>query len=112
MPENPQTKMWFWVSVSSITIIIFILWAWATKISLASFSWKKTPEAELVEKGKKDWRAIFDAKETTRQSEQMKLQLKNILNKITTEASSSTPAATSTSNINTTTSSTVTTSSQ
>lgn len=96
MPENPQAKMWFWIGVSSITVIIFALWAWATKISLASFNWKKTPEAQLIEKSKENWRAVFDTKETTQQSEQMKLQLKEVLNRITAEANSSTRATSTT----------------
>lgn len=103
--------MWFWIGVSSITVIIFILWAWATKISLASFSWKKTPEAELIEKSKENWRAVFDAKETARQSEQMKLQLKNIIDKIASEADSTSSTAANSSTI-LTNSSTLTTSSQ
>lgn len=105
MPENPQAKMWFWIGVSSITVIIFVLWAWATKISLATFSWKKTPEARLIEKSKEDWREVFDAKETARQNEQIKLQLKKIVDKIAAEANltSSSTANTSSILINSTT---------
>lgn len=98
MPENPQAKMWFWIGVSSITVIIFVLWAWATKISFSTFSWKKTPEAKLIEKSKENWRAVFDAQETARQSEQIKSQLKKIINKISaeTDSTSSTVANSST----------------
>ena len=108
MPENPQvtaarrdpataaTKMWFWIGVSSITVIIFILWAWAAKINLTSFNWKKTPEAQLIEKSKEDWRAIFNNEESARQNRQVKSQIKEALNKIMAEANSSTPAASTT----------------
>ena len=111
MPENPQAKMWFWIGVSSITIIIFVLWAWATKISLASFNWKKTPEADLIAKSKEEWRAVFNAKETAQQSERMKLQIKNAINTIIAEMNTTT-GNTSTTSVNTTTESTITTSLQ
>lgn len=109
--ENPKAKMWLWIGVSVITAIILVLWGWATSISLSSFSWEKTPEKKLVEKSQNDWDTLFNNEEARIKNEQMKLQIKNILNIIITEVNTTT-SATSTINVNTTNSSTLTTSSQ
>ncbi len=101
--------MWLWIGVSSITAIILVLWGWATSISLSSFTWEKTPEKKLVEKSQSDWDALFNNEKERIKNEQMKLQIKNILNTIATEINSS--SATSTINITTNTS-TINTSTQ
>ncbi len=102
--ENPKAKMWLWIGVSSITAIILVLWGWATSISLASFSWEKTPEKKLVEKSQNEWDTLFNNEQTRIKNEQMKLQIKNILNTIADEVNITT-GTTSTPNINTATSS-------
>jgi hypothetical protein len=106
--ENPAAKMWLLIGVSAITVIILVLWGWAASIPLSSFSWDKTPEKKLVEKSQNNWDALFNNKESQIKNEQMKLQIKNILNTITAEVNTMT-GVTSTTNTNTTTSSTVST---
>ncbi len=100
---NAAAKKWLWILVSAFTIIIVVLWGWATKISLASFSWNKTPEKQLIDTGKEEWRAIFDDEGARLKNEKLKLQLKNIVNQIVTEANSAN-TTTSTTIINATTS--------
>ncbi len=107
--ENPAAKMWLWIGVSVITVIILVLWGWATSISLASFSWDKTPEKKLVEKSQNDWNTLFNNEEARIKNEQMKLQIKNILNTISAQSNST--STSSTTNF-ITTSSTINTSSQ
>ena len=92
--ENRAAKMWLWIGVSSITAIILVLWGWATSISLSSFTWEKTPEKKLVEKSQSDWDALFNNEKERIKNEQMKLQIKNILNTIATEINSSSATST------------------
>lgn len=91
---NEAAKKWLWILVSTFTIIILVMWGWATKISLAAFSWNKTPEKKLIDNSKTEWDALFDNEATRIKNERLKLQLKNLVNKIVTEANSSTPATT------------------
>lgn len=99
---NAAAKKWLWIWVSTFTIIIVALWGWATKISLSSFNWNKTPEKKLVENSKTEWNTLFNDENTRIKNEKLKLQLKNLVNQIITEANSSTPATTTT-DINTNT---------
>lgn len=105
-PENPTAKMWLWIGVSVIGAIILVLWGWATSISLASFSWEKTPEKKLIEKSRSDWNTLFNDEKSRIKNEQLKSQIKNILNTIIAEVNTTT-GATSTTGINTTNSSTL-----
>ncbi len=109
-PENPKAKMWLWIGVSAISAIILVMWGWATSISLSSFSWAKTPEKKLIENSKNDWNELFNNRESQIKNEQLKLQIKNIINTIVAEANSTTMSA-STTGTATTTTSTITTSS-
>ena len=95
--ENRTAKMWLWIGVSVFTAIILVLWGWAISIRLSSFSWDKTPEGKLVQTSKTDWNTLFNNEETRIKNEQLKLQLKNLLNKITTETGSPTSTTSSTS---------------
>ncbi len=100
---NAAAKKWLWILVGGFTIIIVVLWGWATKISLSSFSWSKTPEKKLIENSKTEWDALFNDEATRTKNEKLKLQLKNIVNQIITEANN-TSSTTSTITINTATS--------
>ena len=93
-PENPKAKMWLWIGVSVITAIILVLWGWATSISLSSFSWDKTPEKKLVEKSQSDWETLFNNEETRIKNEQMKIQIKNLLNVIAAQSNSTSTTST------------------
>ena len=101
-PENPKAKMWLWIGVSIFTAIILVLWGWATSINLASFNWNKTPEKKLVEKSQNDWNELFNDEKSQIKTEQMKLQIKNILNTIIAGTNSSSIAASATTTSTTT----------
>ena len=103
--ENPKAKMWLWICVGSISVIILVLWGWATSISLASFSWEKTPEKKLINKSQDEWNALFNDEKSRIKNEQLKLQIKNLLTTINAETSTTTNS-TSTTNITTTSSTT------
>ena len=103
--------MWLWICVSVVGAIILVMWGWATSIRLSSFSWAKTPEKKLIENSQKDWNELFNDRESKIKNDQLKLQIKNILNTIIAEANTTT-AATSTINTSTANSSTTATSSQ
>jgi hypothetical protein len=109
-PQNPATKMRLWICVGGVSIIILVMWGWATSISLSSFSWAKTPEKKLIENSKKDWNELFNNEQEKIKNEQLKLQMKHILNTIIAEANTTT-ATTSTMSTSTINSSTPTTSS-
>ena len=96
--------MWLWIGVSIFTAIILVLWGWATSINLASFNWNKTPEKKLVEKSQNDWNELFNDEKSQIKTEQMKLQIKNILNTIITEVNTTTTATTTISTTSTTSS--------
>ena len=122
MPEKPQvtaarrdpaaaaTKMWLWIGVSSISAIILVLWGWATSISLSSFSWNKTPEKKLVDKSRDNWNVLFNDEASRIKNEQIKLQIKNVLNVLAAQTNST--STSSTANISASNTSTINTSSQ
>lgn len=109
--ENPTAKIWLWVGVGIFTAIILALWGWAASVRISSFSWGKTPEGKLIKQSQSDWDALFNNEESRIKNKQLKLQIKNMLNKIVAEANN---AADNTSTISTDTaiSSTLTTGSQ
>ena len=101
-PENPKAKMWLWICVSAVSVVILVLWRWATSISLSSFNWNKTPEKKLLETSRNDWDTLFNNEQSRTKSEQMKLQIKNILNTIIAGTNSSSIAASATTTSTTT----------
>lgn len=83
---EPQTnstersaKIWLWFGVGIFTLTIFVLWGWALKIRLDYFSWQKTPEKKIVESAKTDWDKYFS---DTKKLEENKIKLKEALNQI------------------------------
>lgn len=108
-PTNQAAKRWLWIWVSFFTIIIIGLWAWATKISLSTFHWNKTPEKELLDTSKDDWNKLFNQENDRIKKEQLKRQVQNMINQIVTQATSSTPTSTITASSTITTTSTATT---
>src|SRR3989344_5916803 len=93
-PENPKAKMWLWIGVSATSAIILVMWGWATSISLSSFSWARTPEKKLIENSKNDWNELFNNEQEKIKNEQLKLQIKNVINIIVAEANSTTTTTT------------------
>lgn len=91
---NPAAKRWLWVWVGVFTAIILVLWGWATKITLSSFNWKKTPEKQLIESSKNNWNDLFNEETSKIKKEQMRLQLQNIISKMVTETNSTTSSTT------------------
>ena len=111
-PTEQNAKKLLWLLVGSFTIVILLLWGWATKISLSSFRWSKTPEKQILDSRKNEWNALFNDEASKAQNERLKLQVKNIIGKIIAETNTSTSStldiATSTPTSTTTTSSTIT----
>lgn len=91
---NAAAKRWLWIWVSFFTIMIVVLWGWATKISLSSFSWSKTPEKQIIDSRQDDWDILFNNERDRIKNERIKIQLKNVLNKIVTEATTTTTPTT------------------
>lgn len=91
---NAAAKRWLWIWVSFFTIIILALWGWATKISLGSFRWNETPEKKIIDSRQDDWDKLFNNETDRIKNERIKNQLKTVLNKIVTEATSSTSPTT------------------
>ncbi len=94
--DNPTAKLWLWAGVGGITIIILALWVWAFSIRLSSFNWSKTPEDSLLKRSQTDWDTLFKNEESKAKNEQLKSQLKNILNKIVTAENSPSSSASTT----------------
>lgn len=103
--ENPQAKLWLWIGVSAVSAIILVLWGWATSISLSSFSWAKTSEKKLIDNSKENWNMLFNNEKTKIQNEQLKLQIKKLINTVETEinAASSTTSTIAIENVSSTT---------
>ncbi len=94
--NTEAAKRWLWIWVSFFTIIIIGLWAWATKISLSTFRWNKTPEKKLLQTSKDDWDTLFNQENDRIKNEQLKKQLKNIVNQIISQSVTTTPSSTAT----------------
>ncbi len=97
-PRSPQykaaAKRWLWIWVGFFTIMILGLWGWATKISLSSFRWNQTPEKKIIDSRQDDWDKLFNSETDRIKNERIKNQLKNVLNKIVAEVTSTTPPTT------------------
>lgn len=91
---NAAAKRWLWIWVGIFSIMIIGLWGWATKISLSTFSWSKTPEKQIIDSRQDDWDKLFNNEADRIKNEQLKAQLKNVLNKIVTEATTTTTPTT------------------
>ncbi|MBI2037512.1 MAG: hypothetical protein HYT15_01075 [Candidatus Magasanikbacteria bacterium] len=89
-----RAKRWLWLWVGIFTLIILILWGWATKISLASFSWNKTPEKKLIDTSKTEWNTLFNDEASRIKNERMKMQIKDTLGKLMAETNSTTVSST------------------
>ncbi len=100
---NAAAQRWLWIWVGVFTTFIVVLWGWATTVSLASFSWNKTPEKQLLDTSKTDWDTLFNNETTRLKNEQLKSQLKNLINQISTETNSTTASTTPTTNISSST---------
>lgn len=94
--QNRSATRWLWVLVSSFTLIIAGMWIWATKISLSSFNWNRTPEKKIFDNSKKEWNELFNNEAVNIQNEQMKKKIKNVIEQIMSASSttSTTPVST------------------
>lgn len=103
-PAEQNAKKWLWLLVGSFTIIIVVLWGWATKVSLSSINWSKTPEKQILDSRKNEWDTLFNDEASKAKSEQLKLQVKNIIGKIMAETNTSTSSTIDTATTSTPTS--------
>lgn len=83
---SAKAKQWMWIGVIGISAIIFVLWGWAMKTQISFFNWGKTPESALLQKNQTNWDAIFAEAKEQRQQELIKLEVKDALKQVISNA--------------------------
>ncbi len=108
LTKENKLSLWLWIGVGGIGAVIVFFWGYSLWSSLTTFNWKKTEESKILTQSSSEWDKTFqDAKNNKLKEQLSKEQMKEILNQVLKQQTTSSAVTTNTIEIATTTTSTI-----
>jgi len=108
LTKEKKLSLWLWIGVGGLATVIIFFWGFSLWSNLTTFNWRKTEENKILTQSSSEWNKAFkEAKQNQLKDQISKEKIKELLDKVLKQSTTTTTNTTSTLEISTTTTSTV-----